>query len=117
MKKISAKKLLSVCRESVENKKASDIVVLDLKKLPTFTDYFLICSAQSEPQIKTIIQEIEKNVREEIGRKAYAIEGTPMSQWMILDYGELIIHVFHEKTRKFYQLEQLWNDAPSVKTD
>lgn len=117
MKKISEKKLLSLCEESAENKKASDIVILDLRKLPTFTDYFMICSAQSEPQIKAIIQEIEKNVWDETGRKAYGVEGTPSSHWMILDYGELMIHVFHEKTRQFYQLEQLWNDAKRVKTN
>jgi len=117
MKKMSVKKLLSLCKESAENKKASEITILDLKKIPTFTDYFLICSAQSEPQIKAIVQEIERVVLEKTGRKAYGLEGTPASHWMILDYGELMIHIFHEKARKFYQLEQLWNDAPVAKTD
>lgn len=115
MKKISTKKLITLCRESAEDKKATDIVILDLKKLPTFTDYFFICSAQSEPQLKAITQEIEKNVREKTGRKPYAIEGTSASHWMILDYGDLMIHIFHEKMRHYYALEQLWGDAPSVK--
>ncbi|MEZ5406237.1 MAG: ribosome silencing factor [Verrucomicrobiia bacterium] len=111
MKPVSIKKIITLCRESAENKKATDITILDLKKLPTFTDYFLICSAQSEPQLKAIAQEIERNVHEETGRKPYAVEGTPMSHWMILDYGDLIIHIFHEKMRQHYALEQLWGDA------
>jgi ribosome-associated protein len=85
--------------------------VLDLRGISTFTDFFVICSATSEPQLKAIASEIETRLKEERGRRPVAIDGFPASQWMVLDYLQVVVHVFHRDKRAFYSLEDLWGDA------
>src|SRR5947209_10734277 len=111
---ITAKQLATTCAELAANKKAEDIVVLDLAGISSFTDYFVICSASSEPQLKAIANEIENRLREDHGRRAAAVDGFPASQWIVLDYLEVVIHIFHRDKREFYSLEDLWGDAPRV---
>jgi len=89
-------------------------VVLDLRGISTFTDFFVICSATSEPQLKAIASEIETRLKEERGRRPLAIDGFPASQWMVLDYLQVVVHVFHRDKRAFYSLEDLWGDAPRI---
>jgi ribosome-associated protein len=88
--------------------------VLDLAGISSFTDFFVICSASSEPQLKAIANEIETRLREDHARRAAAIDGFPASQWIVLDYLEVVIHIFHREKRAFYSLEDLWGDAPRV---
>jgi ribosome-associated protein len=85
--------------------------VLDLRGISTFTDFFVICSGTSEPQLKAIANEIETRLREEHSLRAVAIDGFPASQWMVLDYLQVVVHIFHQDKRAFYSLEDLWGDA------
>jgi ribosome-associated protein len=87
-------------------------VVLDLRTISTFTDFFVICSATSEPQLKAIANEIETRLREDHSIRPVAIDGFPASQWIVLDYLQVVVHVFHRDKREFYSLEDLWSDAP-----
>jgi ribosome-associated protein len=86
--------------------------VLDLRTISTFTDFFVICSATSEPQLKAIANEIETRLREDHAIRPEAIDGFPASQWIVLDYLQVVVHVFHRDKREFYSLENLWSDAP-----
>lgn len=102
------------CRELAENKKAADPLLLDLRGVGGPGEYFLIVSGDSEPHLKAIAGEIEKGIREECGRKPFRISGNSPSQWMILDYGDILVHIMHTQKRKFYRLEDLWGDATRV---
>ena len=88
--------------------------MLDLRNISTFTDFFVICSATSEPQLKAIAGEIEARLKEEHRIRAVAVDGFPASQWIVLDFLEVVIHIFHRDKRGFYSLEDLWGDAPRV---
>jgi ribosome-associated protein len=88
--------------------------VLDLRTISTFTDFFVICSATSEPQLKAIAGEIEARLKEEHGVRAVAVDGFPASQWIVLDYLQVVVHIFHRDKREFYSLEDLWGDAPRL---
>ena len=87
---------------------------MDLRTISTFTDFFVICSATSEPQLKAIASEIEIHLREDHAIRPVAIDGFPASQWIVLDYLEVVVHVFHRDKRAFYSLEDLWGDATRV---
>ena len=106
--------LCRACAVAAADKKAGNIVVLDLRGISTFTDYFVICSATSEPQLKAISSSIRELIRERFGRKPISEDGFPASQWIILDYGDVIVHLFQGEKREFYALESLWSDAKSV---
>jgi ribosome-associated protein len=88
--------------------------VLNLRDISTFTDFFVICSGTSEPQLKAIANEIETRLREDHSVRPVAIDGFPASQWMVLDYLQVVVHIFHQDKRPFYSLEDLWGDAPVV---
>lgn len=94
------------------NKKAEDVVLLDLREISTFTDFFVICSATSAPHLKAIAGEIEARLKEEHAIRPAAVDGFPASQWIVLDYLQVVVHVFHRDKREFYSLEDLWGDAP-----
>ena len=89
-------------------------MVLDLQEISTFTDFFVICSGTSEPHLKAIATEIETRLKEDHGVRASAVDGFPASQWIVLDYMQVIAHVFHRDKRSFYSLEDLWGDAPRI---
>ncbi len=88
-------------------------MVLDLRGISTFTDFFVLCSAASEPQLKAIAGEIEAQLKQEKIRPT-AVDGFPASQWIVLDYMQVIVHIFHAEKRDFYSLEDLWSDAPRL---
>jgi len=102
------------CVWSAQDKKALDPIILDLRKISSITDYLVICSAQSEPQIKAIANGVEKALKEDLGRYPLAVDGFPASQWVVIDYGDVMFHIFHEQKRPVYALEDLWSDAPQV---
>lgn len=93
------------------NKKGYDVRILDLRNLTSFTDYFVICSADSEVQVKAIADEIDKQLRDE-GIKYWHIEGYRALNWVLVDYVDVVVHVFKKDSRDFYKLERLWGDAP-----
>lgn len=89
-------------------------MILDLRDISSFTDFFVICGGTSEPHLKAIANEIEMRLREDYGIRATAVDGFPASQWIVLDYLQVIAHVFHQDKRAFYSLEDLWGDAPRL---
>lgn len=103
--------LVRLCAQAAYDKKAEDLVVLDMRGISSFTDFFLIVSGTSEPQLKAIASSIREKVREVTGIRPIAEDGFPASQWVIIDYGSVIIHIFHKDKRDLYGLESLWGDA------
>ena len=99
--------------EAAYEKQAADVVLLDLKGLGAFTDFFIICTGFSARQVEAICDETEKRL-EEIGARLLHREGKPGGDWMLLDFGGLIVHVFTEHARRFYDLERLWRVASRV---
>jgi ribosome-associated protein len=97
--------------EAAADKKAHGLVVLDVGELLGITDYFLICSGSSERQVHTIADAVEERLRNE-GSRALRSEGAAESGWILIDYGDFIVHVFSDETRAYYDLERLWKDAP-----
>ena len=107
---IKDKNLQGVIR-AAQDKKAIDLVVLDLRGIASFTDTFFLCSGTSTPQIQAICDEIELRLKE-IGQRPTHIEGYQQAEWVLMDYSDLIVHIFSPKTRAYYNLERLWRDAP-----
>ena len=101
---------LRLAVEATRDKKALDIVVLDLRGLASFTDYFLIATGGSHRQIAAIADEIEETLRE-AKRKPSHIEGYPRGDWILMDYVDFVVHVFTPQSRSYYDLERLWGDA------
>ena len=101
---------------AAQNKKASDVVVLDLRTAFAFTDFFVICSGLHPRQVKAIAESIEDQLRQS-GSKPAVIEGTERSEWILLDFFDFVVHVFTADVRKFYGLEQLWGDAERLEVD
>lgn len=112
--RIDPSTLARLCAELAANKKAEDIVVLDVRAVSTFTDYFVICSGTSEPHLKAIAAEVQTRLKEDYQVRAAAVDGFPASQWIVLDYLQVILHIFHREKRSFYSLEDLWGDAPRI---
>ncbi|MBV9581025.1 MAG: ribosome silencing factor [Chloroflexi bacterium] len=96
------------------DKQASDIVLLDIRGVSLIADYFVICTAGSERQASAILKDLGDKLLEEFGRKPRHTEGKPDSGWVLLDYGDVIIHVFSVDQRAFYDLEQLWAAATPI---
>lgn len=88
--------------------------MLDLREISTFTDFFVICSAASEPQLKAIAGEVEGSLKKDHAVRPAAVDGFPASQWIVIDYMQVIVHIFHAEKRDFYSLEDLWGDAPRL---
>jgi ribosome-associated protein len=99
--------------EAVSEKQASDIVLLDVRETCTFTDYFVLCNGESPRQINAIAEETEKALKKD-GIRPIHREGTADSGWVLLDYGDVVIHVFAPLERKLYNLEGLWSAAKPV---
>ncbi|HEY6193625.1 MAG TPA: ribosome silencing factor [Candidatus Eisenbacteria bacterium] len=110
---LPAPELLRVAAEAAASKKALDMVGLDLTGLDGVADFFLICSGASEPQVKAIAEAVEEKLRER-GAKAWHVEGREYRRWVLLDFVDVVVHVFHEQTRAYYLLERLWGDARRV---
>ncbi len=83
--------------------------------ISSLTDVFVICSGTSEPHLKAIASEIEERLKKDHGVRPHGVDGYPLSQWIVLDYSDVIVHIFHEQKRMFYGLEDLWSDAKRLK--
>lgn len=112
---MEAKKLALLCRELADNKKAEDLVVLDVRKLSSVTDYFVLCSGTSEPHLRAIVDEIEDELRKNYGIRPRAADGATGGGWVVMDFFDVIVHVMHPDVRKKYDLEALWSDGASVR--
>jgi ribosome-associated protein len=98
---------------AADDRKAVDLKVLQLEKVTDFTDYFMICSGTSERQVQAIADAVQEKLREHRVRPLH-VEGYNRAQWVLIDYGDLVVHVFQEEQRRYYALERLWGDAPEV---
>ena len=94
-------------------KKASDVVILEVGHLTSIADYFVFCSGNSERQVNSIAEAVQSEIRKGFKDRA-AVEGTTFGRWVLLDYGDTIIHIFHEETRAFYGVENMWRDANQI---
>jgi len=112
---MDSKRLALLCRELADQKKAENIVILDMRALTTVTDYFIICTGTSEPHLRAIVHEIMDKLREQHDRRPRAVDGSLPATWIVLDYLEVMVHIMRSDTRERYDLEGLWGDAPRVK--
>ena len=112
---MDSKQLALRCRELADNRKAEDIVILDLRKLPGVTDFMVLCSGTSDPHLRAIEEEISGKLLDDLTLRPRAIDGTRHSGWIVLDYVDVLVHVMKPDIRKHYDLEGLWNDAPRVR--
>lgn len=110
---LPALELLRAAAAAARSKKAERLVALDLAGLEGVADYFLVCSGASEPQVRAIAEAVEDQLRARDVRP-WHVEGGEGRRWILLDYVDVVVHVFHEKTREYYLLERLWGDARSV---
>lgn len=99
--------------ELAEDKQASEIILLDIQKVSTIADYFIICSGDNDRQIQAIVDHIDEKINQEFKLNGNR-EGEPQTGWMILDYGAVVVHVFRNDQRDYYRLDQLWNKAAPV---
>ena len=106
--------LVRLCEEIAYERKAENIIRLDLKEYSAVSDYFLICTATSTPHVGALAERIRRGVLEKMNIKPYRMDGSAESCWMIVDYGNVMIHIMTEEKREEYQLETLWNDVPAV---
>ena len=111
-KETPEEKLAKVCEEIAYDRKAENIIRLDLKEYSAVSDYFVLCTATSEPHIRAVAEHIQRDVLEQLKIKPLHVDGSPESRWMIVDFGSVMVHVMDEDTRSLYQLESLWGDAP-----
>ena len=111
---MDSKRLALLCRELADNRKAEDIIILDVRELSSVTDFFVIASGTSEPHLRAIVDEIEEKLREEHGLRPRAVDGTFQAAWVVLDYFDVIVHVMRQEMRERYDLETLWGDAPRL---
>jgi ribosome-associated protein len=109
--------LAKIAAIAADDKKATDILVLDLTGKSDVCDYFVICTVANNPMMDAVVEEIEEKVRLNCQEKPLSVEGRAGATWLLVDYGAVVIHVFREESREFYRLERLWGDAPHVKLD
>ena len=110
---LSTLKIAQLAAEAADSKKSFDILVLDLRGLTSIADYFVICSASSTTQVGAIADGIGHALASE-GIRPSHIEGGPEATWVLMDYGDVVVHIFDEPTRSYYSLDRLWGDAPRV---
>ena len=113
---MEALEVAKIAQEALDDKMGEDIKVLDLRGLSNIADYFVIASGSNQNQVQAMVD----NVEEQLGRAGYEpkqIEGTKNSSWILMDYGDLIIHIFDEENRLFYDLERIWRDGKEIPAD
>jgi ribosome-associated protein len=115
-KKISSDEKAHLCTDAVTRLKAIDVLLLDVSSHSSFADYFLICSGKSSRQVQGLADKLESELRDE-GIRPLGIEGRQEGQWVLMDYGDLIVHIFYEPVRRFYNLESLWSEAKRVRCE
>ncbi len=113
MKSLQAREKAILCAQSALDKKAYDVVVLDVAELTSLADFFVICTGRSDTQVQAITQSIEQGLAAH-GSKPQFIEGYTRGQWIIMDYADVVVHVFFEPMREFYDLDRLWTRAGRV---
>lgn len=103
--------LVVLINNALLEKKADSIKVLDVRKLTTLTDFFVVCTGNSDTQIKALTNNVTQKVKEHSGEHVWRKEGLESKKWVVLDYVDVVVHIFNEETRRYYGLETMWNDA------
>ncbi len=98
----------------LEEKKGEDILLLDLVDVSSFTDYFVICSGASERTLRSLAEEVQRRIARQYQTKRKAVEGAASSGWMLLDFGDVVLHIFSPPIRRYYRLEELWRDGQVI---
>ena len=109
----SARRLVEIAALAAADKLAENILAYDVSEQLAITDAFLICSAGNDRQVRAVVEEIEDRLRE-VGAHTIRREGYQEGRWVLLDFGDLVVHVFHEEDRMYYALERLWRDCPAI---
>ena len=112
---MDSKKLAQLCRDFADNKKAENIVILDVRKISSVTDFFVIASGTSEPHLRAIVEEITDGLRDDYDLRPLRKDGSMQGAWVVLDFFDVIVHVMRTDARERYDLEGLWGDAARVK--
>ncbi len=112
---MESRKLAQLCRTLAENRKAEDVVILDVRKLSSVTDYFVIATGTSEPHLRAIESEVVGRLAEDESIRPASTEGTAQGSWLVMDFFDVIVHVMRKETREKYDLEGLWGDAPRIR--
>ncbi len=102
---------------AIQEKKGSDVVIMDMREASGVSDYFILCCGTSDIQVRAIAEAVEKRLKSECQEAPWHIEGTEHRQWVLMDYVDLVVHIFTPDRREFYDLERLWSDAPVEKVD
>ena len=105
--------LLEIVYKALDDKRAEDIVVLNMENISLLSDYFLICNGNSDRQAQAIAKEVQEKAQEN-GYEVKRIEGYDSARWILVDLGDIVVHIFHKDERAFYNLERLWGDAPQL---
>jgi len=108
------RELAVLAAEAAAEKKAEDLMVIDVAETLVITAYFVLATGRTDRQVRTIADEVEKVLREQAGVKPLGREGEREGTWVLLDFGDVVVHVFQPEEREFYRLEKLWSDAPRV---
>jgi ribosome-associated protein len=111
---MDSKKLAQLCRDLADNRKAENVVVLDVRKLSSVTDFFVIATASSEPHLRAIESEILDSLEKDHALRPNNLEGTSQTSWIVADFFDVIVHLMKTEVRERYDLEGLWGDAPRV---
>ena len=106
--------LARIAAQAADDKQGSDIVVLNVGEVLAITELFVVTSASNAPQVRTIANEISARIREQLGMSPLHSEGVREQQWILLDYGDVVVHIFAEESRRFYEIERLYTDVPVV---
>lgn len=109
-----ALRIAKIAAQAADEKQATDVTVLDVGEILAITDLFVVASAGNKRQVRTISDAITDAVRRETGRSPLSSEGVTEQQWILIDYGSVVIHVFDDETRRFYEIERLYRDVPAV---
>jgi ribosome-associated protein len=111
-------KIIKTIIQAIQEKKGKNIVSLDLRKIPeAVADFFIICEAGSQPQIRAISDFVEENIKRKCDENPYRHEGRQNLHWVLIDYVNVVVHIMQSETRKFYKLEEMWNDAKADEHD
>ena len=110
---LTSKEMAAIAAKTLDSKMAKDIKILEVKDITVLAEYFIICTASSTAQVKTLGDELSR-VMSEIGEVPLRTEGLRAGGWILVDFGCVIVHIFLDETRKFYNLERLWSDAPEI---
>jgi len=111
---ITPRQLALLAAEVCDEKKAKEIIVLDVRKITSISDYFIVCSTSNERQARAIAEGMRMRMKE-LGRREMGVEGIEDARWVLQDFGDIVLHIFHESQREFYDIEGLWADAKQVR--